>query len=167
MSDQEAYAVESLEASLNAIIDYSYGSTVHREMDRMFNMARNKLKPRDFHDGDWKTASVNEKMAAREKWNKLFNLSENLDNEGRNRFLTRFMALTLGSEKFNQLLNKVDPVPEEIEGAATVYEYILNRFHRFIAPGSLLQSQRVFSKSKSKSKLTTTLRCTTPPFSFE
>ena len=132
MSDQEAYAVESLEASLNAIIDYSYGSTVHREMDRMFNMARNKLKPRDFHDGDWKTASVNEKMVAREKWNKLFNLSENLDNEGRNRFLTRFMALTLGSEKFNQLLNKVDPVPEEIEGAATVYEYILNRFHRFI-----------------------------------
>ena len=132
MSDQEAYAVETLEASLNAIIDYSYGSTVHREMDRMFNMARNKLKPRDFHDGDWKTASVNEKMAAREKWNKLFNLSENLDNEGRNRFLTRFMALTLGSEKFNKLLNKVDPVPEELEGAATVYEYVLNRFHRFI-----------------------------------
>ena len=132
MSDQEAYAVESLEASLNAIIDYSYGSTVHREMDRMFNMARNKLKPRDFHDGDWKTASVNEKMVAREKWNKLFNLSENLDNEGRNRFLTRFMALTLGSEKFNKLLNKVDTVPEELEGADTVYEYVLNRFHRFI-----------------------------------
>ena len=132
MSDQEAYAVESLEASLNAIIDYSYGSTVHREMDRMFNMARNKLKPRDFHDGDWMTATVNEKMVAREKWNKLFNLSENLDNEGRNRFLTRFMALTLGSEKFNKLLNKVDPVPEELEGADTVYEYILNRFHRFI-----------------------------------
>lgn len=132
MSDQEAYAVESLEASLNAIIDYSYGSTVHREMDRMFSMARNKLKPRDFHDGDWRTASVNEKMVAREKWNKLFNLSENLDNEGRNRFLTRFMALTLGSEKFNELLNKVDPVPEEIEGAPTVYEYVLNRFHRFI-----------------------------------
>ena len=132
MSDQEAYAVESLEASLNAIIDYAYGSTVHREMDRMFVMARNKLKPRDFHDGDWKTASVNEKMVAREKWNKLFNLSENLDNEGRNRFLTRFMALTLGSEKFNKLLNKVDTVPEELEGASTVYEYVLNRFHRFI-----------------------------------
>lgn len=132
LSDKEAYTVETLEASLNAIIDYSYGSTVHREMDRMYIAARNNLKPEHFHEGDWATATIREKMTARERWDQLFNLSENMDNERRNRFLTRFMALSLGSEHFNKILNNVPPTQDVLEEHETIHGFIANRFHRFI-----------------------------------
>lgn len=102
---QEQFAVEALEYALDAAIDGIYGTSIHNEMLRAFKQAKATVKVQDFHKGDWDKATHTEKMLAKNRYETIFNPSLSQDKNGRNHYLTRFMALALGSQEFYNITN--------------------------------------------------------------
>ncbi|XAG95355.1 virion-associated RNA polymerase [Erwinia phage MIF8] len=102
MTDQEAFAIESLETAISASLNSGFGSAVNRELRKTWEAARNKVEPKDFHEGNWSTATQAEKDAAQAKWDHLFKLEAS--QTGVNRYLAQFAAMTIGHEQTSQLM---------------------------------------------------------------
>ena len=99
MTEQESFAVESLYASLvHGLKDQSM-SQVGAEMRKAFDASARKLKPENFYDGDWSTATRDDKQDAQDMHDFVFKYSR--DNPEP---LARFVAMALGSQQFNKML---------------------------------------------------------------
>lgn len=102
LTDQEAFAIESIETAVAAAMDSGFGTAVNREIRKSWEAARKELKPEDFHTGSWANATVAEKAAAQAKWNHLFKLEST--QTGANRYMAQFIAMTLGHEETSKLM---------------------------------------------------------------
>ena len=99
MTEQESFAVESLYASLvHGLKDQSM-TQVGAEMRKAFDASARKLKPENFYDGDWSTATRDDKQDAQDMYDFVFKYSR--DNPEP---LARFVAMALGSQQFNKML---------------------------------------------------------------
>lgn len=103
MTDQEAFAIESIETAMSAALDSGFGSAVNRELRKSWEAARKRIKPEDFHNGSWATATPADKLAAQNKWNHLFKLEAT--QNGANHYLAQFVAMTLGHEETSKMMN--------------------------------------------------------------
>ena len=117
-SQQEGFVIEQVEATVRAAIDRNQNtqSFAYKELDKLYNEAKTKLSPKDFHQGDWNTATQVEKDTAQELYNFLFVLakstpSTNISTDGntnanadRLAHLSRFAAMGLAHEGVNKLL---------------------------------------------------------------
>lgn len=117
-SQQEGFVIEQVEATVRAAIDRNENtqSFSYKGLEALYNEAKSKLSPKDFHQGDWNTATQVEKDTAQELYDFLFVLaktppSTNLSTAGRTNHsadrlshLSRFAAMGLAHEGVNKLL---------------------------------------------------------------
>ena len=111
MTAQETFAVESLNAALTQVVKDKTMTAVYSELNKTFSTARTKLKPQDFHPGDWATADKYEKATAQDMYDFLFKLSPSNPEP-----LARFTAMAIASQQVNSLLGfttKADAAPTD------------------------------------------------------
>ena len=128
MTEQETFAVESLFAAIKAGIKDKAMTQVYAEMDKAFKAAMTKMKVEDFHEGDWSTATKDERDAAQDKYDFLFKLGPRNPEH-----LSRFISMALGSEYVNSKLGfsirdestkPNDAFQRLVEGANDVVNYV-------------------------------------------
>lgn len=101
LTNQEAFAVEAIEAAVSESLASGFTSPVNREIRRTWQAAKQSLKPEDFHNGNWNQATQAEKRAAQQKWNYLFDVT---NDSGESQHLSRFVAMAIGHEDTSNLL---------------------------------------------------------------
>lgn len=111
MSEQEKFAVESIQSATAAVIKDKGMTAAYAELNKAFQTARTKLKPESFHNGDWATADRYEKEKAQDMYDFLFKITpENKEP------LARFTAMAAANEQVNNLLGfttKADAEPND------------------------------------------------------
>lgn len=101
MTNQEAFAIESIETAMNATLQDNWGSAATREIRRTWESAKANIKPEDMHQGNWATATADEKAIAQAKWDHLFQVT---DTSGQAKHLSQFLAMAIGHEETSKLL---------------------------------------------------------------
>ena len=128
MSEQESFAVESLYAALTHGLKDKSMTQIYSEMRKAFDASRAKLKPQDFYDGDWSTASSYDKQDAQDMYDFIFKYGK--DNPEP---LARFVSMAIGSQQFNNMLgftakdttkSATDTFEKLIEGTNDVMNYV-------------------------------------------
>lgn len=125
---QESFAAEQIYTTMLGLSRENYTPT--NQLREIFLAARDQLKPQDFVDG-WDDISSDERLAATEKYDQLFNNTE-ADQ------LANFMALALTSEEVKVVLNKVALSTSTLSKAGSqptvsgkiqgIFEWLLNLF---------------------------------------
>lgn len=100
-TQEEAFVLESVEAVIQHAMGNPNTLFVRGELESLYNKARESLKPRNFHAGDWKAASANEKAIALAKYDFLFRPAH---TGGKSAYLSRFAALGLASQEVRNVL---------------------------------------------------------------
>lgn len=130
MTDQEAFAIESIETAVAAALDSGFGTAVNREIRKSWEAARKQVTPEQFHNGNWNTATPAEKAAAQAKWDHLFKLEAS--QNGKNRYLAQFVAMSLGHEETSKLMGFTNEVADAnapvtpFEKAAAFFNHSVN-----------------------------------------
>lgn len=119
MTDQEAFAIESIETAVAAALDSGFGTAVNREIRKSWEAARKQITPEQFHNGNWNTATPAEKATAQAKWDHLFKLEAS--QNGKNRYLAQFVAMSLGHEETSKLMGFTSEVADA-NAAVTPFE---------------------------------------------
>lgn len=104
VSQQEAFAIEQVEATVRAALDGNEAHTkfAYKELATLYMEAKRKLPVQKFHGKDWATATQTERDNAQALHDFVFALEKG--NGDRMDYLSRFAALGLAHEGFNKLL---------------------------------------------------------------
>jgi hypothetical protein len=102
LSQQEAFVLESVEATVAFAMDQKETLFVRQGLENLFKEARATLKPANFHKGVWATASQNEKDIAQAKFDFIFRPAAGATNK--NAYLSRFAALGMASAEVRNVL---------------------------------------------------------------
>lgn len=116
MTDQEAFAIESIESAMSAALDSGFGTAVNRELRKSWEAARNHINPEDFYQGNWATATPADKLMAQNKWNHLFKLETT--QTGANNYLAQFVAMTLGHEETSKMMGFTNRIADGQQNTA-------------------------------------------------
>jgi len=100
ISDQEAFVIEQVEASMIASLDSS--SIAYRELGKLFRETKANLKPQDFYSGDWAQATYEEKQQAKNVYSLIFKPQATAD--GKSNYLTQFAAMGLAYKPLRDLM---------------------------------------------------------------
>lgn len=105
ITDQEAYVLEQVEATVRAALEDKGGHTTaaYKELTKLYQEAYAKLKVKDFHQGDWALATPQEQAEAKALYDFVFAIEQ--DATGASNYLARFAALGLAHERVSNLLN--------------------------------------------------------------
>ena len=136
VSQQEAFAIEQVEATVRAALDGNEAHTkfAYKELATLYMEAKRKLPGQKFHAGDWATATQTERDNAQALHDFVFALEKG--NGDRMDYISRFAALGLAHEGFNKLLQMSTDVEQgrisKAKGLANklqaVFESILDFF---------------------------------------
>lgn len=139
MTDQEAFAIESIETAVAATLNSGFGTAVNRELRKSWEVARKQVTPEQFHNGNWNTATPAEKAMAQAKWDHLFKLEAT--QSGQNRYLSQFVAMTLGHEETSNLMGFTANVADASK-AVTPFEKAAGFFNHAVnwASGQLTRT---------------------------
>ena len=146
LSDREAYAVTALETVLEGIFNLNQHAATLAAMRKGFETARKTLTVESFHEGDWNQATRAEKALAQSRYDYLFDLKR---TGGKHTYLSRFLALALGSEQMNQMLDITLPkeAPSKrswgdrlIAAYQSLLDWVLNR-NAGIRPSMAINTQ--------------------------
>lgn len=135
LTAQEQFAVEALEVAANTVIKDKALTPVFREIQRIYDKARNDLTAADFHKGDWSKASPEQKKAAEAKYEHVFGIYSKGDH------FAKFIAMALGSQEVNALMNfKLDA---EVKADRTAFEKMMDAADKIVdaAYGFLTRTQ--------------------------
>lgn len=104
LTDQVSFAMEQVEVTVKAALDADEVATrtAYSQLAKLYTEVKAKLQVSDFHDGDWATATREEKERAQALYTFLFALEQ--DPTGRSDYLARFAALGLTHPQVNKLL---------------------------------------------------------------
>lgn len=103
-SEQERFVGEQVEATILAALNDNESLTkiAYRQLSELFTEASKRIKPENFHDGDWASADAYERELAQEKWNFIFRPEDT--GEAKSDYLARFAAMGLTNQEFAKLL---------------------------------------------------------------
>ena len=128
ITEQEAFAVESIYAAMVHGLKDKSMTQVYAEINKAYNSAKARLKPQDFYQGDWATATRQDKADAQDMYDYFFKLGpQNKEH------LARFVSMALGSEQVNNLLGfavkDTSKAPDNtfeniVEKANTLLDYV-------------------------------------------
>lgn len=125
LSQQEQFAVEAVyTAMVHGLKDKSM-TQVYSEMQKSYQAAKAKLKPQDFFDGDWSTASKQDKADAQGMYDYFFKLGAN-----NKEYLARFVSMALGSQQFNEMLGF--HVRDTAQAPTTTFEKMVEGLNRVL-----------------------------------
>lgn len=102
LSQQEAFVLESVEATISHAMEQRETLFVRQGLENLFKEARATLKPANFHKGVWATASQGEKDIAQAKFDFLFRPQAGATNKSA--YLSRFAALGMASAEVRNVL---------------------------------------------------------------
>ena len=108
LDDQETFVVEALEAVLDTAMNKAYGNSIHKTVFKLYQLAKAQMNPQDFFDGDWSKATAVQKAVAEYRYNEVFGSRNTVGEDKRNHYLTRFMALAIGSQYMSTRLEKIN-----------------------------------------------------------
>lgn len=103
VNQQEAFVLESTQIVIEESLNNPATVFVRQGLQNLYREARETLKPQNFHDGAWNTASQNEKDMAQAKYDFLFR--PNTAGVGKSEYLSRFAALGMASEEVRNVLS--------------------------------------------------------------
>lgn len=104
LNNEQGYMLEALESVLAKTIDKVNNTAAYRQLESVYDTAKDMIKAEDFHNGDWYLATQEEKQIAREKLTYLFRPQDS-DAEGKSNYLIRFAALSMVSPEIQKVLN--------------------------------------------------------------
>jgi hypothetical protein len=118
-TQQEALLAEEIQATVEAALNTHEGSVSRsqKEILRTFRAAEKQLTAKSFHDGDWTTATPEEREKAQGLYDFVFDRSSGAD--GRSEYLSRFVAISLAYEPMYKALKEVR-VESEVGGKTVV-----------------------------------------------
>lgn len=108
LDDQETFVVEALEAVLDTAMNKAYGNSIHKTVFKLYQLAKAQMNPQDFFEGDWSKATAMQKAVAEYRYNEVFGSRNTVGEDKRNHYLTRFMALAIGSQYMSTRLEKIN-----------------------------------------------------------
>ena len=132
-SEQEQFVMDQVEAALRATLDRKTTSTTYAydALQQLYEEAKAKLQPRDFHDGAWGIATPEEKRLAQELYDFMFKVDP--VNGDMSTHLSRFAALGLANEQVSKLLNfKTAPDKRTNSNPQTLLEKLQDWFEQFL-----------------------------------
>jgi hypothetical protein len=102
INQQEGFALESVQATVEAAMVNPNTVFIRQALQNLYTEAKKTLKPENFHNGDWATATPTERSLATEKHAFVFDAPLNPSN--RNDRLSQFAALGIASEEVRNIL---------------------------------------------------------------
>jgi len=135
LSLKEDKVQQSVELSVATYMRLNAGGLNVSEINKVFANAKAKFTVKDFHNGDWNSATKLQKQLAKQKHDFVFDTTK----QG---YLPRFVSMALASEEFNSMLDVriINPRPTQskswFDTVATWFNYVM----------SWLSSQYVKSK---------------------
>ncbi|BAR94673.1 virion RNA polymerase [Pseudomonas phage KPP21] len=130
VSDQEAFVLEQVEATIDTALNGNEGLFIRGSLENLWREARDTLSARDFHQGDWTQASQQEKAIAQEKYDFLFKVQAS--TAGKNSFLARFAGLAIGSEEVFNALGFRSKSTERALAGMTLSQKVMELFRRLL-----------------------------------
>lgn len=131
INEQEAFVLEQVEVTVRTALADSSTHPAYKELAKLFEEARKTLKPSDFHDGDWNSATTTEKAIAQQQYDHIFQAEQRID--GRSDYLSRFAAMGLAHEGFSQLLGFETAQAGASTGRVSAFERIAQLFEALMS----------------------------------
>lgn len=157
LTDAQAYVYEVIVSTLERVTDEIADSPSYRQLRKAYDQAKARVRPEDFHKGDWNQATKEEKDLARTKYNYVFNPP--LSSTKKSDFISRFLALGLTNKELGQIF---DFVPEnQAEGVLGrveqlfegVLEFVLDRGAGINGRDTIKQRLNTLSETLAKTYL--------------
>ena len=130
-SAQEDFVMEQVEATMRAALDGNDAvtTTTYSSLARLFREASQRIQPKDFHDGDWATATPDQKTLAQQQYDFMFKLPAS--QQARSQHLARFAAMGLGNQKISSMLGfNTEMRSRDWFSGNTLYERLRTLFYR-------------------------------------
>ncbi|MCM2973808.1 hypothetical protein [Larsenimonas suaedae] len=105
LQDHEAMVAELSEAVIRESLTSS--PAAYQKLRELFNEARQRLSARDFHEGDWDSATQDEQDEAQRRYDFVFGRQQNADKTSD--YLSRFASLGLSWGHLNDALKFTSP----------------------------------------------------------
>ena len=120
LSRKEQYVQQALQYAVAAYMKLHAGGANVGQLRRVYHAAKVKISPtgKDFHEGDWATATKQEKDAAKAKYDFMFDSSQ--DSE----FMSRFVSMALASESVSKILDIALPLTKPETKNKTWFETV-------------------------------------------
>lgn len=105
LSRKEQYVQQALQYAVAAYMKLHAGGANVGQLRRVYHAAKVKISPtgKDFHEGDWATATQQEKDIAKAKYDFMFDSTKE-------DYMSRFVSMALASEAVNKLLDIALPL---------------------------------------------------------
>lgn len=125
---QQDFVAEQVEATVQAVLNSGDANTslAYRDLAKLYMEAYKKIKPENFHKGDWATATQYEKDIAQQKYDFIFKMDSTQGSKSD--YLSRFAALGLANEEFHALLNFPTDVRTSSGKPVTLVQRLKNFF---------------------------------------
>jgi hypothetical protein len=119
LSRKEQYVQQALQYAVAAYMKLHAGGANVGQLRRVYHAAKAKMDVtgKDFHEGDWATATQQEKDLAKAKYDFLFDSTK----EG---YMSRFVSMALASEAVNKLLDIALPLTKPDTQDKTWFEKV-------------------------------------------
>ena len=127
ISDQEAFVMEQVEVTTTLGLAANGGNTwaVHKELSTLYQDMKNRLTAADF-EKDGRT-----KEEAETLYKTIFNQAS-VNKDGRSDYLSRFMAMGLGHEFFNKILQIPTTKSAPVKDSKTIVEKLKSVFGKLL-----------------------------------
>ena len=119
LSRKEQYVQQALQYAVAAYMKLHAGGANVGQLNRVYHAAKAKMDAtgKDFYEGDWATATQQEKDIAKAKYDFLFDSTK----EG---YMSRFVSMALASEAVNKLLDIALPLTKPDTQDKTWFEKV-------------------------------------------
>lgn len=119
LSRKEQYVQQALQYAVAAYMKLHAGGANVGQLNRVYHAAKAKMDAtgKDFHEGDWATATQQEKDIAKAKYDFMFDSTK----EG---YMSRFVSMALASEAVNKLLDIALPLTKPDTQDKTWFEKV-------------------------------------------
>lgn len=153
-SAQEDFVGEQVEATVRAALngEDATASLTYRELSKLYMEAYKKLSPESFHPGNWANATPNEKDIAQQKYDFVFKMERT--PEGKADYLSRFAAMGLANQEFNELLKFNTAKVATVDADSSLITKLKNLFKQILQRFSNLQT-KTFDGQAANTKLAT------------
>jgi hypothetical protein len=153
ISEQEAFVMEQVEATMRAALASNEGHTTaaYQELAKLYQEVSAKLKVEDFHAGDWAQATPTEKAEAQALHDFLFKLDQKADQKSD--YLARFAALGLANEQVANLLKFATDVKTDRQLAGLSFTEKLHAIYDMVLSWLNGQFTHTFEGQQADEKL--------------
>ncbi|TXG86210.1 MAG: hypothetical protein E6R13_00895 [Spirochaetes bacterium] len=122
-SAQESFAIDQVAMTVETAMSHPDFVKYRRTLEKLYVQAQEEVKPKDFYDGDWNTATPNEQAETTKLYNFIFD-SKNTNGQA----LARFAAFGLASKQVMKALGGVTTKLPDVKIKNTLFSKLQTLF---------------------------------------